>query len=165
MALIAKAKEKAQRAPKTVVVMMPAFEEGKPIPREYTGHGDDESPEIRWSGVPDGAKALAIIVDDPDAPGGTYTHWLVWDLPPVVRTIDRKANMMNVGGTEGKNDFGFGGYMGPKPPSGTHRYHFQVFALKEKLGLPADSDAAAVWNVLSDKVVAWGERVGKFTKP
>ena len=158
-------KTRAQRAPKTISVATPAFEEGKPIPRDYTGFGDDENPAIRWDRVPDGARAFAIVVDDPDAPGGTYTHWLVWDLPPATRSIERGADLLDVGGSEGKNDFGAPGYMGPKPPSGTHRYHFQVFALKEKLGLAGGAKADEVWEALGDKVLAWGERVGKFTKP
>lgn len=160
-----KAKEKAQGSPRTIRVATPAFEEGKPIPREHTGFGDDVSPALSWSGAPAGAKAFAIVVDDPDAPGGTYTHWLVLDLPAGVSSLDRGADVTKLGGVEGRNDFGFHRYMGPKPPSGTHRYHFQVFALGAKLGLPRDAKADQVWSALGEKAIAWGERVGLFTKP
>jgi hypothetical protein len=158
-------KEKALRASKTINVGSSAFTDGKAIPREHSGLGEDVSPPLKWSGVPAGASAIAIIVDDPDAPGGTYTHWLAWDLPASTQSLDRGANIKKLGGVEGKNDFGFSKYMGPKPPSGTHHYHFQVFALSDKLNLPKDANAQRVWEALNGKVLAWGEVVGTFTKP
>ena|SRR5438552_3472759 len=158
-------KAKALNAPKTIVVTTDAFAEGKAIPREYTGFGDDVSPKLGWRGVPGGTGAIAIIVDDPDAPGGTYTHWLVWDLPASVASLERGANVEKLGAVVGKNDFGFPKYMGPKPPSGTHHYHFQIFALSGKLGLAKDATADRVWAALAGKTLAWGEIVGTFTKP
>lgn len=158
-------KQHAIAAPNTLVVTSRAFAPGRSIPREFTGHGDDDSPPLEWHGAPEGTRAIAVVVDDPDAPGGTFTHWSVWDLPAGTTTLARGVSIGNLGGVTGQNDFGFERYMGPKPPSGTHRYHFQVFALKKKLGLPAGSTPEHVWAGLASHVLAWGEAVGTFTRP
>lgn len=150
-------------APQTINVTSPAFGPNRPIPREYSGYGESVSPALKLTNVPVDAQVLAIVVDDPDAPGGTFTHWTAWDIANT-NEIPRGADIKKLKGTQGKNDAGTNGYFGPKPPSGTHHYRFRVFALKEKLGLPHAAPSADVWNALNGKVRAWGELVGTYTK-
>lgn len=142
--------------------MSPAFAEGQPIPRRHSCHGEDASPELRIAGVPPGAVALALVMDDPDAPRGTWTHWTAWDLPP---TATRLREGEPAPGVEGLTSAGEVGYHGPCPPSGTHRYVFRVFALDAKLGLPRGAGVEDVWAALERRVVAWGELMGTFTRP
>src|SRR6266536_5665589 len=109
-----------------------AFKEGQPIPRQYTCDGVNISPPLEWTGVPKTAKTVAIIADDPDAPSGTWVHWVVYDLPAenigLVENLPATENL-KAGGFQGNNDFGKIGYGGPCPPSGTHRYFFKIYAL------------------------------------
>jgi Raf kinase inhibitor-like YbhB/YbcL family protein len=153
----------ALAAPQTISVTSPAFAPGKPIPRECSGYGENVSPALKLAGVPVDAQLLAIVVDDPDAPHGTFTHWTAWDIANASE-IPRGADIKKLKGTQGRNDAGTNGYFGPKPPSGTHRYRFRVFALKEKLGLPHGAPVADVWTALDGKVRAWGELAGTYTK-
>lgn len=124
------------------------------------------SPELQISGVPSGAQALAIVCDDPDAPGGTYTHWTVWNLLPDTQVIRRNADIPALGGMQGQNDFGRMGYGGPCPPRGhgAHRYYFRVFALGQRLGVPENAPPAEVWRSLAPHVVAWGELMGTYQR-
>lgn len=106
----------------------PAFDDGASIPRRYTCDGEGVSPPLRWTGVPDGTSALALIVEDPDAPRGTFTHWVVWGLDPAAGEIPEGS--LPAGAGEGRNGFGGDGYGGPCPPRGsTHRYRFELLAL------------------------------------
>lgn len=116
-----------------------AFSEGERIPAEYTCEGENTNPELRIDGIPDGAKSLALIVDDPDAPGRTFTHWLMWNIAPDVRVIERGT--VPDGVVQGENDAGEIGYMGPCPPEGhgTHRYFFTLYALDDTPDLGADA--------------------------
>lgn len=156
----------ALRSPQSIGVSSPAFENGKPIPREYTGLGDDVNPELHLTGVPSDAQALAIVVDDPDAPGGTWTHWTVWDIEPNVRQIPRDFRVRAERGIEGQTGFGTAGYRGPMPPPGApHRYHFRVFALSRRLALPENSPVADLWRALDAHASAWGELTGTFQRP
>lgn len=155
----------AMRMRPTITVRSPAFEPGRAIPREYTAHGDDVSPELQLLGVPPGARTLAIVVDDPDAPGGTFTHWTVWNLAPDLKSLPRGAEVRGFGGAQGENDFGGTRYQGPKPPSGTHRYFFRVFALDDRLPLGEGAGSAEVWAQLARHAIAWGELVGTFARP
>src|SRR6266852_3867540 len=108
-----------------------AFQEGGNIPSKFTCDGADTNPPLRFEGVPAEAKSLALIVDDPDAPGGLFTHWLVWNIDP--KTTEIVENSAPVGAVQGTNDFPKKGYGGPCPASGTHRYYFKVFALAQTL--------------------------------
>src|SRR5256886_16016020 len=108
------------------------FQEGANIPSKFTCDGANTSPPLQISDVPSEAKSLVLIVDDPDAPSGLFTHWLVWNIDPKTQSI---AEANSAGGVEGKNDFGKTGYGGPCPPSGTHRYYFRIFALDQQLSL------------------------------
>ncbi|HVM46304.1 MAG TPA: YbhB/YbcL family Raf kinase inhibitor-like protein [Candidatus Thermoplasmatota archaeon] len=157
--------QQALRAPRSIGVHSVAFQHGKQIPREFTGHGDDINPPLSWTGVPNNAQALAIVVDDPDAAGGTFTHWTVWNLPPRIGGVEAGVKVVPLGGIEGRNDFGTSGYRGPKPPGGTHRYVFRVLALDKFLDAPPNAPVDEVWRHISGHSLAWGELVGTFTKP
>ena len=114
---------------KELVVKSPAFEANKQLPKKYCCDGQEINPPLKIDGVPEEAKTLVLIVDDPDAPSGTFDHWVVWNIP---------ASMANIGentvpGMEGLNSARAQGYMGPCPPSGTHRYFFKVYALDTAL--------------------------------
>src|SRR5881275_684476 len=109
-----------------------AFREGESIPSKFTCDGGDTSPPLQIGDVPSGAKTLALIADDPDAPGGLFTHWLVWNIPPQTSSI---AEGSAPKGVQGANDFGKSGYRGPCPPPGRHRYSFKIFALDRELEL------------------------------
>ena len=114
-------------------IMSTAFKPGGAIPRQYTKDGQNMSPPLHIEGVPAGARSLALVVDDPDAPSGTFNHWVLFNMDPKIQDI--KENTIPVWATRGQNDFGEMGYDGPKPPSGTHHYHFKLFALDEMLNL------------------------------
>jgi Raf kinase inhibitor-like YbhB/YbcL family protein len=144
-----------------------AFQNGAGIPKEYTCDGQNISPPLRWSGVPAGAGSLALIADDPDAPGGTWIHWVVYDLPATVvelsAHVPAQARLPN-GGRQGKNDFRTTGYGGPCPPSGTHRYFFKLYALDKQLGLADGATKADVVKAMEGHVLAQGELMGTFRR-
>jgi Raf kinase inhibitor-like YbhB/YbcL family protein len=122
--------------------------EGKPIDARLTCDGEDAAPELAWRGVPDGAKQLALVLEDPDAPGGTFTHWLVYRL-------DASATRVPDTATDGRNDFGDIGYRGPCPPEGEeHRYVFRLFALHAAVDLEPGADRAAFDDAVSPHVLA-----------
>ena len=104
-------------------------------------------------------------MDDPDASSGGFTHWTVWNLPPRIESLEAGAKVIPLGAIEGRNDAGRTGYVGPMPPSGTHRYVFRIFALDKFLDLPPNAPVNDVWTHLSKHTIAWGELVGTFTKP
>jgi Raf kinase inhibitor-like YbhB/YbcL family protein len=140
-----------------------AFAEGEPIPAEHTCEGANTSPPLSWSGLPEGTQSVAIWLDDPDAPGGAFTHWLAWDLDPGAGGVDAGQ----AAPVEGANDAGENGYFGPCPPGGDgpHRYVFHVYALDlAELGLPAGSDAAALRAALEGHILAEGEYSGTFER-
>src|SRR5574340_1065422 len=109
----------------------PAFANGANIPVAYTCEGGDRSPALAWSGPPSGVRSYVLIVDDPDAPSGTFTHWILFDVPASVTSLPETAGGEKAGGKQGRNDFGRTGYRGPCPPRGhgPHRYYFRLFAL------------------------------------
>ena len=144
-----------------------AFKEGEPIPRQYTCDGVNVSPSLEWSGVPKSAKTLVIIADDPDAPAGTWVHWVLYNLP--ADNIGMVENLpatdeLRAGGFQGKNDFGKIGYGGPCPPSGTHRYFFKIYALDNELPLKAGATKAEVEKAMEGHVVAQGQLMGTYRK-
>jgi Raf kinase inhibitor-like protein, YbhB/YbcL family len=108
------------------------FQEGGNIPSKFTCDGGDTSPPLQIAEVPSGAKSLALVVDDPDAPSGLFTHWMVWNISPQTNTIAEGSTPKGVHGT---NDFGKSGYGGPCPPSGTHRYYFKIFCARSRARL------------------------------
>lgn len=137
-----------------------AFADHGAIPKLYTCDGQNVNPPLTWSGVPASAKSIVLIVDDPDAPLGTYTHWVVFNIQPTVRNIEEGT----APGMEGKTSFGKIGYGGPCPPTGTHRYFFKVYALDSELKLPTGSSRKEVEEAMITHVVAFGETVGTYAK-
>jgi Raf kinase inhibitor-like YbhB/YbcL family protein len=119
------------------------------------------NPPLQLSDIPAGAKSLVLIVDDPDAPGGLFTHWLVWNIDPATTHVGEKS--VPPGAAQGVNDFGNSGYGGPCPPSGTHRYFFRLFALDQKLDLKSGAKRSALERALAGHVLARGELMGRFS--
>ena len=144
---------------KTLSVSSSAFENNKLIPAKYTCDGDDVNPPLTIEGTPAETKSLVLIVDDPDAPSGTWDHWVVWNIPPTNR-IEENA----VPGTEGLNTYRKHSYGGPCPPWGTHRYFFKVYALDTKLTLNPNSRKKDVEKAMKDHVLAKGELVGLYRR-
>jgi len=151
----------AKPAQGAMTITSPAFTDGGAIPQKYGCGGESISPPLAIGGVPKGAKTLALIVTDPDAPGGTFTHWLVWNIPPANTSI---AEGQAPGGTEGKSDYGKRGYGPPCPPSGSHHYLFDVYALDVSLTLDANAERAAVEKAISGHILAQGRIVGTYGK-
>ena len=139
-----------------------AFQEGGNIPSKFTCDGADANPPLRFEGAPAEAKSLALIADDPDAPGGLFTHWLVWNIDPKTTSVEENSAPSN--GVQGKNDFGKSGYGGPCPPSGTHRYVFKIFALDRQLDLAADSKRAQLDAQMRGHIIAQGELMGRYSR-
>ncbi len=138
------------------------------IPKEYTCEGANSSPPLHWTGTPAGARAQVVILDDPDAPGGTFYHWLVYDIPVSVAELPAgvpKDEVLANGAKQGKNDFGKPGYGGPCPPTGSeHHYRFRVFALDTPLNLDSGRSAADVTKAMKGHILAFGELVARFSR-
>lgn len=148
-------------------VRSPAFEEEGMLPRKYSCQGEDISPPLEWDSVPAGAKSLALICDDPDAPMGTWVHWVVFNMPPDLRALHEgmpKAEKIEGGAVQGMNDFGKIGYGGPCPPGGTHRYLFRLYALDAKLALKGRVTKARLLKEMKGHVIAEGTLIGKYRK-
>ena len=141
-----------------------SFAAGGAIPQRYSAYGDNVSPALAWRGVPAGAKALVLIVEDPDASSSKpFVHWLAWNLPSGASLGE---NAVPAGAVQGRNGRGGTGWFGPHPPGGKpHHYHFELFALDAPLALPAGSDREALLAAMKGHVVAAGETVGLFAKP
>jgi Raf kinase inhibitor-like YbhB/YbcL family protein len=138
-----------------------AFQEGANIPSKFTCDGSDASPPLQIAGVSLDAKSLALIVDDPDAPSGLFTHWMVWNILPQTSAIGEGSTPK---GVQGANDFGKSGYGGPCPPSGTHRYYFKIFALDCKLDLPFGAKRGQLDAAMKGHVLAQGELMGRYSR-
>ncbi len=143
-----------------LLVKSPVFEANKPIPRKYSCDGSDVNPPITIEGIPKETKSLALMVDDPDAPMGTFDHWVVWNIPSSTTKIDENT----VPGTEGLNSARQVGYMGPCPPSGTHRYFFKVYALDIDLILGVNSKKKDVEKAIEGHVLGRGELMGTYRR-
>lgn len=144
-----------------------AFKEGSTIPKEYTCEGQDISPPLAWSNVPAGTQSLALISDDPDAPMGTWVHWVIYNLLP--ETLDLPEGVppdreLKNGSLQGINDFRKIGYGGPCPPRGTHRYFFKLYALDAKLNLPSGVTKKDLLKAMEGHVLAEVELVGTFRR-
>jgi len=139
-----------------------AFQEGGNIPSKFTCDGADLNPALRFEGVPAEAKSLLLIVDDPDAPVGLFTHWLVWNIDP--KTSEIAESSAPGGAVQGTNDFPKKGYGGPCPPSGTHRYYFKIFALDQTLDLKPGAKRAEVDTAMRGHVIAQGELMGRYSR-
>ena len=142
-----------------IKVFSSAFESNGTIPRKYTCNGENINPPLEFEGIPEEAESLVLILDDPDAPMKTFTHWIVWNIEPVA-----KIEEDSVPGIEGINDFRKIGYGGPCPPSGTHRYFFRVYALDRQLELKAGASRKELENEMMGHIIAEGELMGKTSK-
>jgi Raf kinase inhibitor-like YbhB/YbcL family protein len=138
-----------------------AFQQGGNMPSKFSCDGSNTSPPLQISDVPTEAKSLVLIVDDPDAPSGLFTHWAVWNISPQTTTIGEGSTPKGVQGT---NDFGKSGYGGPCPPSGTHRYYFKVFALDRELDLPVGAKRSHLESAIKGHVIAQGELMGRYSR-
>jgi len=137
----------------------PAFAENHKIPSRYTCEGENVNPPLKIGKIPTDTKSLAIVIDDPDAPVNTWVHWIAWDIP-VTHFIKENTQV----GTKGMNDFQHCGYEGPCPFSGTHRYHFKVYALDTLLSLPYGSRIRTLEKSMSGHILGFGEMVGLYKK-
>ena len=138
-----------------------AFQGGANIPSKFSCDGANRSPPLQISDVPSEAKSLVLIVDDPDAPSGLFTHWAVWNISPQTSTI---AEGSVPRGVQGTNDFGKSGYGGPCPPSGTHRYYFKIFALDRALDLPFGAKRGQLDAAIKAHIIAQGELMGRYSR-
>ncbi len=150
----------------TFVIASTAFEHGKNIPVVHTCDGDDLSPPLWWEDEPKDTVTFALIMEDPDAPAGTFTHWIVYNLPADCHQLEKiipiEKNLDN-GATQSKNDFGKIGYGGPCPPKGEeHRYYFRIFALKKKLPRESIQDGTDFYNAIHGLILDKAEYMGKY---
>ena len=152
----------------TLSISSPAFQDGERIPAKYTCQGQDISPPLKWNRVPNETQSLALILDDPDAPSGVFTHWVIFNLPPDSRELPEAvpaASQLPSGALQGKNDFGKIGYGGPCPPPGyPHRYRFTLYALDRQLDLKAGSSKKQVLNAMEGHILAQGQLTGTYQR-
>ncbi|NJC95663.1 MAG: YbhB/YbcL family Raf kinase inhibitor-like protein [Anaerolineales bacterium] len=144
-----------------------AFTQGQPIPEKYSCRGDDVSPALTWNDPPEGTQAFALIVDDPDAPAGTWVHWVIFNIPASARGLSEgipSGESLPDGSLQGRNSSGTTGYNGPCPPSGTHRYFFKLYALDEMLGISAGANKGELEKAMVGHILARGELMGTFSK-
>ena len=150
-----------------LVITSSAFSEGQTIPTRYTCDGPDVSPDLAWSGVPEEAASLALICDDPDAPMGTWVHWVLFNVPAdadgLPAEIPPDATLEN-GACHGTNDFGKLGYGGPCPPGGTHRYFFKLYALDTELKIDSGITKAELLEATEGHILAEGQLMGTYSR-
>lgn len=155
------------QTPQTFKLTSPAFEADAFIPAEFTCDGADQSPALSWETPPSQTQSLALFVEDPDAPSGTFVHWVVYDLPTQTRSLPAaipNQPFLTPGGVQSKNDFGQYGYRGPCPPSGTHRYFFKLYAVDIVLDLPPGTPHAKVSAALKGHILAEAELIGRYSR-
>ena len=148
-------------------ILAEAFKEGENIPGEYTCDGENLSPAIFWSLKPTETKSIALIMDDPDAPGRTFVHWVLYNIPPETEKLNKgfpKDKILRDGTTQGMTDFGRIGYGGTCPPSGSHRYYFHIYAIDKKLDLPPGAARGQVDDAMKGHIIAKGELMGKYKR-
>jgi Raf kinase inhibitor-like YbhB/YbcL family protein len=154
--------------PMTIQIRSTAFSDGQPIPQKYTCDGEDVSPSLSWDSAPNGTKSFSLICDDPDAPSGTWVHWVIYDLSSTTRelpeAISANEEVLN-GAKQGRNDFSRIGYGGPCPPKGNpHRYYFKLYALDSVLNLKAGATKADLENAMKGHVVGEGKVIGTYKR-
>jgi len=144
-----------------MIITSPSFQEGEAIPVHFSCDGNNNSPELAWSGVPDGTASLALIFDDPDAPIGTWVHWVLFNLPPDSTGLAEGATGI---GVDGQNSWTTTGYGGPCPPGGTHRYFFKLYALDTVLELEAGATVDALEAAMEGRILGQAELMGTYTR-
>jgi len=150
-----------------LTVTSPAFKDGAAIPSPHTCDGEDASPPLAWTAAPDGTKSLALIADDPDAPGTTWVHWVVYNIPPTARGLPEAVppdRQLPDGMRQGVTDFGRIGYGGPCPPSGTHRYVFTLYALDGSLALAPGATKAQLEEAMKGRTLSQGQLIGTYRR-
>ena len=151
----------------TFQLASPSFPEGAPIPKRFSCDGDNVSPALQWSPQPAGVKSYALIVDDPDAPVGTFVHWVLYNIPGEVSALPEAVaptrQVLGLG-EQGRNSARQTGYMGPCPPGGTHRYFFKLFALDALLTPSGDPTAADLEKAMQGHVLGEAQLMGRFTR-
>jgi Raf kinase inhibitor-like YbhB/YbcL family protein len=151
----------------TISIGSSAFQETGTIPAKYTCDGNDVSPPLKWTAAPEGTKSIALTCDDPDAPMGTWVHWVMWNIPPSVQELPENVPPkpeLPDGSRQGISDFGRPGYGGPCPPSGVHRYYFRICALDTVLDLPSSSRKADLLKAMKGHILAEGQLMGKYSR-
>lgn len=156
--------EKKEVSMPKIKVTSPAFEQDSMIPMRFTCEGDDIAPEIKWKNLPEKAKTLVLICDDPDAPHGTWVHWVVYNIPASDTSFSAKNSADGDSFVFGKNSWGKTSYGGPCPPSGTHRYFFKLYAIDTDLKLKAGATKEELLRAMDGHVLAQGELMGKYKK-
>lgn len=152
---------------KVMEIKSSAFKNSEMIPAKYTFDGLNVSPPLSWDIVPKGAKSIALICDDPDAPAGTWVHWVIFNLPPNLSELPENIPSQKIlpnGAKQGTNDFGEIGYGGPAPPSGTHRYYFKIYALDIMLNLKEGSNKQQLLKAMEGHILSKGELIGKYKR-
>jgi Raf kinase inhibitor-like YbhB/YbcL family protein len=151
----------------TIELTSSAFVQGEPIPAKYTCSGEDISPPLAWGEPPAGTQSFALIMDDPDAPGGTWDHWVFFNISPSIRSLPEAfpdGDTFPDGSLGGKNSWGNTGYGGPCPPGGTHRYFFKLYALDEMLAINAGASKGELEKAMVGHILAYAELMGTFSK-
>ncbi len=148
-------------------ITSPAFKENEIIPNQFTCEGANQSPPLAWDNVPTNTKTFALVMDDPDAPGGTFVHWVLFNVPVKINALEQNvphSEVLENGVQQGVNDFSNVGYGGPCPPSGVHRYFFKLYALDDSLNLPEASKKKDVFEAMKGHVLAEAILVGRYQK-
>jgi hypothetical protein len=148
-----------KEAEKKLQIKCPVFLHGDFIPAKYTCDGQDINPPFNINGIPGETESMALIVEDPDAPMGTWVHWVVWNIPIILKISEDSSP-----GIEGMNSFYKNAYGGPCPPSGAHRYFFTFYALDKMLDLPDETDKEGLLKAMSGHILASGEIMGKYKR-
>lgn len=143
-------------------ITSPAFTSGNQIPPQYTCDGIDINPEIKIDGVPEYAKSLALVMDDPDAPSGVFVHWLAWNIPPDTKVI--REHSPAPGSVEGRTSFGKSSWGGPCPPNGPHRYYFHFYALDTTINLTSTAGRNELDRAMDGHIIDTGELMGTYTR-
>ncbi|HEY3875689.1 MAG TPA: YbhB/YbcL family Raf kinase inhibitor-like protein [Candidatus Kapabacteria bacterium] len=152
----------------TLTISTTAFQKDSAIPQKFTCQGEDHSPALAWSGAPENTKSYALVVEDPDAPHGTFYHWVMYDIPPTERGLAEnieKRDRLGNGTRQGTNSFGQMGFNGPCPPPGKpHRYYFKLFALDAMLNIPGEATRDTLMSAMNGHILAEGEIMGTYAR-
>jgi Raf kinase inhibitor-like YbhB/YbcL family protein len=151
----------------TMRLFSSAFRDGELIPPKYTCDGENVSPPLEWEGVPENAKSLALIMDDPDAPSGLFVHWLLFNIPSSENGLTEGVGIAGPaagGGTQGKNGFNQTAYGGPCPPGGTHRYYFHLYALDAGIGLSPGAGRPEVETAIRSHIITEAQLMGRYAR-
>lgn len=143
-------------------IKSPAFEEGKEIPQVYTCQGKNINPPLEFYDIPESAKSLVLIMDDPDAPNGTFLHWLAWNISPNISKFDEGIVPKEI--EQGLNGAGKKGYLGPCPPSGTHRYFFKLYAINKKLSVYPGVTKKELEHEINNSLIEKAQLIGMYQK-